>query len=1216
MKYQAVIQQILDSIFAVTSDTEWRLSVERYGPAVKQDRDLSRELMELVAVWRNAGHLYEASLVEGWMNEVFDPLGFKLKRLLTRARTEAEILEILEANREAARPELVESALEEAYDLLDGQSPYPPEQAMALAHHILSVNIILSRFLENPGLEAACLKLRSHVFASNANYTQAIEDLFQAEALFREAGNQIEAGRCLGIAGRLRRQEGRPQEGLDHLLKSAAILEELDDIQHLGITYQEIALTYNDLGEEERTWDSFERALNYRLESGQWAQAAMLLPGLASHYYVLEQPDRSFPFFQKLVELYTAPPDEAALPPLEPDTIILLTDTVFRMAVRKYESTRLDQSFRPASSTVREPMGEDPAGLDSFPAWLDLAMRANRLADIPSARAYLALTEANQRFREDDLEGCLEKVLPAIDYFRKGEHREPLATLHAYNLAVESARQLGRAQQAMVWGEEALELARQLDDPLHPANWLSSLGLCAYDTGMLDQALAYLQEGLELAEQSEAEERFLATGAMQGLVGKILLDLGDAKAAARATLAAYEAAQRLGYLPGEGSELQNLAQLLVRIEQRPQPGVLEEVIPTILKDLSFSALPVLDTEMTPEKRLRGLVVLLFERSANLLRQAGDELRLANALHGLALQLPDEDERVFPILEEALKVRRKLGDRLGEAFTLGSLGAWYANHGQNEQARRAYLACLEIAWGAGFFNPAYKAAKDLGRLYEADGDLDSAQKYYREAIEWIESTREKTPFLDQYRSGFTEDKQDPYHRLHRLALAGKDPGEAYAIVQRAKSRALLEITATWPATPARQAEGRFAELLAAEAELLELRRRAINAATQSGPGPRQNTASAGPSPFETTQKLKAIYREMEAYDPEFVALRQGLPVTLPRMRAWLQAQGRPVLLVEYFFDGRELAGYCLRQDWDEARTWNLPLSNEQLWSAYQDFQREVVRYKSRGSMRWTRLAQTLVDPLEAFLEPGDLVYFIPHRLLHAMPLHALPFQGAPLIAQFPVAYAPAAGLLPLCQLPGKGTERLESCAAFGVVFQEEARLVARLFGAEPVLGERLSEQEIAGHIQGRDICHFSCHGYFNRLDPLSSGLVLEAGPAAPDSLLTARQIMGMQFKNELVCLSACQTGVHRISEADELLGLVRAFLYAGASSILVSLWEVDAALTQDLMLSFYDQLLKTYRESGKIDKAGALQCAQTEIMQREGERNAYAWAPFVLVGDWR
>jgi CHAT domain-containing protein len=102
---------------------------------------------------------------------------------------------------------------------------------------------------------------------------------------------------------------------------------------------------------------------------------------------------------------------------------------------------------------------------------------------------------------------------------------------------------------------------------------------------------------------------------------------------------------------------------------------------------------------------------------------------------------------------------------------------------------------------------------------------------------------------------------------------------------------------------------------------------------------------------------------------------------------------------------------------------------------------------------------------------------------------------------------------------------------------------------------------------------------------------------------------MKLTAELVTLSACQTGINKRSPGDELIGLTRAFLYAGAPSVVVSLWLVNSPSTYELMLEFYTQL------KNGTDKATALQKAQIKMIEHKKYSDPYFWAPFILVGNW-
>ena len=135
----------------------------------------------------------------------------------------------------------------------------------------------------------------------------------------------------------------------------------------------------------------------------------------------------------------------------------------------------------------------------------------------------------------------------------------------------------------------------------------------------------------------------------------------------------------------------------------------------------------------------------------------------------------------------------------------------------------------------------------------------------------------------------------------------------------------------------------------------------------------------------------------------------------------------------------------------------------------------------------------------------------------------------------------------------------------------------------------------------DILHFATHGVMDASSPMFSSLIFA------DKRLNTYEIFGLNLNAYLVCLSACKTGIGEEANGDELVGLSRAFIYAGTSTICSSLWDVSDVATSELMKKFYENLKNN-------DKGRALKLAQLEIMKKY--RHPFFWAPFVLTGDWR
>jgi CHAT domain-containing protein/tetratricopeptide (TPR) repeat protein len=147
-----------------------------------------------------------------------------------------------------------------------------------------------------------------------------------------------------------------------------------------------------------------------------------------------------------------------------------------------------------------------------------------------------------------------------------------------------------------------------------------------------------------------------------------------------------------------------------------------------------------------------------------------------------------------------------------------------------------------------------------------------------------------------------------------------------------------------------------------------------------------------------------------------------------------------------------------------------------------------------------------------------------------------------------------------------------------------------------------------------ILHFATHGLLNDKHPELSGMVLslldEAGNEQ-NGFLGLQEVYKMNLAADLVVLSACQTGLGKQIRGEGLVGLARGFMYAGASSVLASLWKVDDEATADLMRRFYEKMLREGQRP-----AAALRASQVEMQSLRRWRDPYYWAAFVLQGDFR
>lgn len=184
---------------------------------------------------------------------------------------------------------------------------------------------------------------------------------------------------------------------------------------------------------------------------------------------------------------------------------------------------------------------------------------------------------------------------------------------------------------------------------------------------------------------------------------------------------------------------------------------------------------------------------------------------------------------------------------------------------------------------------------------------------------------------------------------------------------------------------------------------------------------------------------------------------------------------------------------------------------------------------------------------------------------------------------------------------------------------EIEEIGRLFGSSAAirLGEKATETTVRQQSKDAEIVHFAVHGWLDDQIGLNSALVL-TNPELfgknitknDNGLLQAWEIFEqLKLNADLVVLSACDTGLGTELEGEGLIGMTRAFQYAGAKSIIVSLWEVNDESTAVLMSAFYRELRRG------TTKDVALQRATAAVRRNPKWRHPYYWSPFVLVGGW-
>jgi CHAT domain-containing protein len=261
----------------------------------------------------------------------------------------------------------------------------------------------------------------------------------------------------------------------------------------------------------------------------------------------------------------------------------------------------------------------------------------------------------------------------------------------------------------------------------------------------------------------------------------------------------------------------------------------------------------------------------------------------------------------------------------------------------------------------------------------------------------------------------------------------------------------------------------------------------------------------------------------------------------------------------------------------------------------------------------KLYALLLRPVEDLIAPYRRLVVIPHGVLHGVPFAALHDGARYLIERVELALSPSATAMTFCR-----RKRVNAVADRTVVVAHsadgrlpgalaEGEAIADLFGATRLFEADARVQNVREQVNGAAVLHVAAHGQSRRDAPLFSHLRLD------DGQLTALDCLDLSLDCELVTLSACETSHAVVAAGDEPIGLTRSLLYAGARSVIQSLWRVDDRATLQLMSDLY-----RYLRNG-AGRAEALRQAQLACLRQSstsGSGHPAFWAAFGLVGDWR
>jgi tetratricopeptide (TPR) repeat protein len=997
--------------------------------------------------------------------------------------------------------------------------------------------------------------------------TKALESFQKALEINRELGDRSSEAKTINSVGLALLDQGRERAAEEAFRRSLELARGLQDRYAEADALTNLALVNARAGKNEEALRGHLEALSLRRETEDRAGQAESLNNAASVREEMGAKEEALRLYEESLQLHREIGNRSG-------EALLLTN-LGRLYTDAWNPGKAILLLRQAFSLyhlIGNPSGEA------------VALREG-------GKTLMAMSD--YAAAEQDLERSLRMFREIGDRGGQAESLDTLGVLYGRMAELDRARTLL---------QQALQIERSLGDRLAEAVTLSHLSGVHFSRGELAEALRLEKESVQIRRVLK-DLRGEATGLNN--LGAIYHSVGDPAAATRYVRDSLERSRSASDAPGEALARNNLGVLL------EDAG-----------DLTGAAKE-------------------YAESARLREGLGDRRGAAFSRQNLAgaLRLQRKTSEARDSYRQALTAFRETRDPGGEALTLTGLGYLFLQERRLPQAAESFQAALRLARSSGMRDAVWRAEAGLAECLDGQGLWQDALEHIRRSISEIESMCGELG-AEEFKSRYLAGKLDLYEKavrllwVHAKRSAGSDAADqSFQFSERAHARSLLDLLAESRADLRR---GMDPALKKREALLLARISHLGSNLREARGDPRRPKLQRDLE--EAEEDLDLLRVEMRRYAPRYAEIVYPTPASSSEIRSNLLRPGEA--LVEYQLGEKASYGWVLTRD--SVDWWELPprgVIETEVKALLETLKSEGADLGPEPAYRGlARDLGRLLLPSE-MLKPDFRLILVPDGILHYLPFEALVVatgqrskdKEAFILENHEVVYIPSASSLRyLRRLPpdaGLASARLlalgeipQAAAVAGVYpagplpfAREEVVRIGGLFPADHrllLLGAKANETALKT-MDLRDFLyfHFAGHGWFDEEAPWRSG-ILVAPAGGEDGLLQMNEIFTLRTGPCLVVLSACQSGFGRFVRGEGIVGLTRAFLYAGARGVVVSLWNVNDRSTAELMEAFYREMGAGARPSSALRRA-KLTLLRSALA---AHRHPSSWAPFVLVGD--
>lgn len=787
---------------------------------------------------------------------------------------------------------------------------------------------------------------------------------------------------------------------------------------------------------------------------------------------------------------------------------------------------------------------------------------------------------------------------------------------------------LGNFREASQYGEKALALYQHI-----PGEATGRIE-CGLLLGLIERDRGNLQKAMLLIRDSEktSVEQGLNTARQHQALGEIHFLRGESEEGIREKMLAIDEAEKSRIKP-------QMVMMYIRMGDAYQK-LGDQLKAEYFYQKAMAVKIHMDSDtlgFVPSSNMRFAEA---EKAYDYYSRTGATMGIALAslrLGELRLQKNDADSALI-MFNSALDAFNRAGSNEGIAKTNLELASIYIGKKEYTKASehlrlaRSVTNQPDILW---------QVELRAGIIAENTGSINVAYASYRKAISIIDGMRASIS-IEEFKTLFANTKVAAYDRLINLLLNKKPDSltvpqaveQAFHYNEQSRSRTFLDMLGNKKIEAKQTADTALLE----KEQLLRLKIRQL--ARREG-NPDNNSANN-----RLAEDLEEAYRE---YDVVLSALKLNNPaystminVQLPPLKDIQRSLDAETAIVEYWVSDESVIIWIVTRNDLHAKI--VSIGHRELQRLLRGCRNQIAHHDEESAGKTlTQLRETLIAPVEEHIRGYKNLVVVPHRSLHFLPFQALMSrQGRFLVEDYIISYAPASSVLLYCLQRATPTAVSFLGLALGDLkignydnlpgTKVEVELLSQLYPqSESKYGAACEETFVKNNARNFGYLHIATHGVFNEQEPTYSYLLLSPTDQ-DDGKLTVQEIFGIDIQSRLVTLSACETALGELTEGDELVGLSRAFIYAGSSAVLVSLWKVEDRSTALLMTRFHE-----YLAAGNTS-AHALCLAQRDLIRKkitavQGSQlrsldlgrltsglnlntinDPFFWAPFVLVGN--